>query len=281
MENPESESEKNLDNSNVNVSKQTISVTMGKYRLEIDSFHGTWSPTPNAIVLGELLSNQDFRGKRVLELGTGVGLHAIVIAAQGAETVTVTDLDQDVLDNAEANIENHRQVFGYRTLFEYVIADWVDVPGRSTSGEAPWDAVVSNPPFAIAVRDHKKPNLHWFLDRFIEEAPNLVTPGGEFYCVQTSMADFLRTKVQLQKAGIKLREQDQIEEKFPFRDYYFEDPDVPEGESSRYWSHIKALPLHCYTVKRGEVPKSEIQKRFCRRQCYETVIAFKGIISPE
>ena len=62
----------------------TISQQFGDHLLELDVPEGVWNPTPHGIHLGNMLLELDFSGEHVLELGTGCGIHAILLARQGA-----------------------------------------------------------------------------------------------------------------------------------------------------------------------------------------------------
>ena len=66
--------------------------------------------------------NADFCGKRVLELGAGLGLVGIVAAAKGAQVVQ-TDFISDAIKLAEENAKMN----GISKI-EYKLADWRDFP---------------------------------------------------------------------------------------------------------------------------------------------------------
>jgi len=78
------------------------------------------------------------RGERVLEIGTGAGVAALKLAAEGAERVIATDISPRVGDcfafNAELN--------GLAGKVEYVNSDVFE----NLNGER-FDIIVSNPPF--------------------------------------------------------------------------------------------------------------------------------------
>lgn len=85
------------------------------------------------------------QGQRVLDLGTGCGIHAIIAAKSGAQVVA-TDISARALDYAQFNAELNGVVIDVRlgSLFEPVAG-------------LRFDVVVSNPPFVItpgAVREN-------------------------------------------------------------------------------------------------------------------------------
>ena len=71
----------------------TLETQLGGYSLNLDVPAGVWNPTPNGIHLGNMLAQMSFSGEQVLGLGTGCGIHAIIIARQGAHDVLHTGQD--------------------------------------------------------------------------------------------------------------------------------------------------------------------------------------------
>lgn len=62
-------------------------------------------------VAGRILCNgKRLRGKRVLELGAGVGSLGVCVAALGADEVVCTDYDNDVLENLNFNVYHNVHV---------------------------------------------------------------------------------------------------------------------------------------------------------------------------
>ncbi len=88
----------------------------------------------SAVALADALAREDIRGRRVLELGCGLGLPSIAAAQAGAH-VTATDWSAHAVRAAAANAE--RNGVEVRTI----VADWND-PGELT-GAAPWDLVLA------------------------------------------------------------------------------------------------------------------------------------------
>lgn len=191
-----------------NLYPMTLQVELGPYELQLDVPAGVWNPTPHGLHLGHTLAGMDFRGEHVLELGTGCGLHAIVLARRGAARLTLTEIEQPILDNARHNLARA----GVRAPCEYVVADWTGLPAG-----VQYDALVTNPPFAQSGKRYRR----YFIDTLVLDAHKLVRPGGRLLFVQSSMADIPRTLGLLADNGIVadvLAETDG-----PFRDYYFED----------------------------------------------------------
>ncbi len=181
----------------------------GEHELALDVPAGVWNPTPHGVHLGEMLVGLDFSGQRVLELGTGCGLHAILLARRGAERLTLTEIDQAPLDNARHNLGKH----GCDCPVDYVVADWTNVEA------APHDALVANPPFAQSGKRYRR----YFIDTLILDAHKLVRPGGRLVFVQSSMADVPRSLELMAEHGMHVTVVGETDG--PFRPYYFEDDD--------------------------------------------------------
>ena len=204
----------------------TLETQLGDYSLNLDVPAGVWNPTPHGIHLGNMLAGMDFSGEHVLELGTGCRLHAIIIARQGAARMTLTEIDQPILDNARHNLGKH----DVTCPTEYVVADWT----RVDSG--PFDALVTNPPFAKSGKHYRR----YFVDTLILDAHKLVRLGGRLIFVHSSMADVPRSINLMEQNGMTVRIAG--ETSGPFRDYYFEDP--------AYLTEMAAIP-GCYSVRDG------------------------------
>ena len=212
--------------------------TFGEHELKLDVPEGIWNPTPHGVHLGNMLLDLDFTGEHVLELGTGCGIHAILLSRRGAKKLTLTEIDAVISDNARHNLGQN----GVETPVEYVVADWTAVPGASHEGRAPWDCVVTNPPFAKSGKRYRR----YFIDTLILDAHKLVRPGGSLIFVQSSMADIPRSIRLMAECGMHVRIVGESEG--PFRDYYFDDESfmwemaaVPDGYSVRDGVHYERL----------------------------------------
>lgn len=190
-----------------NLYPDKLDVSFGEHALELDVPAGVWNPTPHGVHLGNMLLTLDFTGQHVLELGTGCGIHAILLARRGAASLTLTEIEAHINQNALHNLKKH----DVRIPVDTEVTDWVQVSG------GPWNAVVTNPPFAKSGKRYRR----YFIDTLILEAHKLVKPGGRLVFVQSSMADIPRTIALMQESGMHVRILGETDG--PFRDYYFED----------------------------------------------------------
>jgi release factor glutamine methyltransferase len=209
----------------------TLTQKFGDHALELDVPAGVWNPTPHGVHLGNMLLKLDFTGEHVLELGTGCGIHAILLAKRGAAKMTLTEIEQHINDNAEHNLKKH----GVSIPIEYVVADWTNLDTSSHDG-GPYDSLVTNPPFGKSGKRYRR----HFIDTLILETHKLVRPGGRLVMVQSSMANIPRTIAYMDEHGMSVRVIGETDG--PFRDYYFED--------DAYLREMAAIP-GCYSVRDG------------------------------
>jgi methylase of polypeptide subunit release factors len=186
----------------------------GPHTLELDVPAGVWNPTPHGVHLGNMLLELDFSGEHVLELGTGCGIHAILLARRGAARLTLTEIEAHINANARHNLVKH----GVEIPLEFIVADWTQVPAAAHDG-GPYDVVVTNPPFAKSGKRYRR----YFIDTLILDAHKLARPGGRLVFVQSSMADVPRSIRTMEECGMQVRVVGETDG--PFRDYYFEDHD--------------------------------------------------------
>jgi predicted nicotinamide N-methyase len=102
---------------------------------ERDEFLPYWAELwPSGLVLARTVGELELEGKRVLELGAGLGLPSLAAAANGA-AVLATDWSADAIELLRRNAA--RNAIGLRAE----IVRW-DEPARLL-GEAPWDLVLA------------------------------------------------------------------------------------------------------------------------------------------
>ena len=123
-----------------NLYPATMRQQFGELSLELDVPEGVWNPTPHGIHLGNMLMKLDFSNEHVLEIGTGCGIHAILLAKRGAREITITELHAETNANAVHNLRKH----GVEIPIHQQVADWIHIEGASHQG-GPWDTLVTNP----------------------------------------------------------------------------------------------------------------------------------------
>lgn len=218
-------------------------------RMDLQSEAEDWQPTPHGRLLARVLAEQDLvLGKRVLELGSGLGNHTIVMARRGARSIVATEIQKGFAESTRRNVERN---VGADAPVEYRVANWLDTPGR-------FDVVVTNPPFCKS----GKQNRRYFIDSLILDVHHrLEGAGSQVIFVQSSMADLAKSLRRLDENGfdgeVLAREQ------HPFRDYYLEDEsflaeiaEVPDGFEVRDGEHYENLyvvrgTLRTYTPPQG------------------------------
>jgi len=126
-------------------------------------------------------------GDRVLEIGTGAGIAALKLAAQGADKVVATDINPRVGDYFAFNAELN----GLASKVEYVHSDvFTGIDGEQ------FDVIVSNPPF-VPVPQEARYFLHSdggpfgtsVLESFVTEWRNHTRPGGRLYALAMSLGN--------------------------------------------------------------------------------------------
>ncbi|MCS7131477.1 MAG: class I SAM-dependent methyltransferase, partial [Hadesarchaea archaeon] len=164
-----------------------------------------------------LADNLDAReGERVLELGTGCGILAILAAEAGADVVA-TDVNPAALRCARENALAH----GVADRIDFRLGDLFE-PVR---GEK-FDLVVFNPPY-LPVSSGESiggmldraweggPDGRGVIDRFLEGLPEHLEEGGRALFVQSSLSDIAKTLCMLRAFRVNL-----LRQKLPFEELF-------------------------------------------------------------
>ena len=158
------------------------------------------------------------RGERVLELGTGCGLLAILAAKAGVKVVA-TDINPSALECARVNAATQ----GVKDYIDFRLGDLFE----PVFGER-FDLIVFNPPY-LPVRPEEAlgapldlaweagPDGRAVIDRFLGELPKHLTPNGRAMFVQSSLADISKTLRMLGTNGFQVKI---LREKLPFECLY-------------------------------------------------------------
>jgi predicted nicotinamide N-methyase len=116
---------------------------------------------PAGVALGQLLARLDVRGRRVIELGGGMGLASLAAAAVGAD-VLITDIEPEALAFAQRNAAHNHLVL--RTA----CGDW-----REPGWPSRFDLVIA----ADVLYERRN------LSPLIARIPELLAPGGSLLLI--------------------------------------------------------------------------------------------------
>jgi release factor glutamine methyltransferase len=166
-----------------------------------------------------LADNLDVReGERVLELGTGCGLLAILAAKVGARVVA-TDINPAALGCARANAVAH----GVADRIDFRLGDLF----QPVAGEL-FTLVIFNPPY-LPIKQNEALgtplDLAWeaghegraVIDPFLRELPNHLVDSGRALFVQSSLSNLEKTTLKLHGHGFSV---DIIRKKLPFEEIF-------------------------------------------------------------
>lgn len=232
-----------------NLSAHSMAFNVGDLQLKLEVPEGVWNPTPNGVLLAEVLESMNFSGESVLELGTGCALHAIILAKRGARELLLTEIDDQILIHARKNLDSHQ----VQTPTRLLVADWIQV---EASG---FDTLVANPPYCVSGKRYRR----YFIDTLILEAHKLVRPGGRIIFIHSTMGNMPKTIEMMEDCGMSVRIL--AEKDFPFRDYYWDEPGfilemakVPGSYSVRDGVHRERLVVFEGTLTAPSLVKTAV-----------------------
>jgi release factor glutamine methyltransferase len=154
-----------------------------------------------------LADNLDVRpGEKVLELGTGCGLVAILAAKMGARVVA-TDVNPAATECARLNAEVHK------------VADKIDFRVGNLLEpvkEEVFDLILFNPPYLPTSPSEVSEaplDLAWnggqngrsVIDEFLREFPAHLTRGGRAIFVQSSLSNIQQTASTLERMNFQVK----------------------------------------------------------------------------
>ena len=173
-------------------------------------------PRPETEQLVEtILTTQIDTSQRLLELGTGSGVIATILAVHQPEwDITATDLSEDALAVAKKNAETH----ACTAQIKFLSGDLFEpIKAIDPNGETHFDWIVCNPPYikkteseslSPDVRDYE-PEIALFagddglavIRRLIVEAPEYLAPNGKLILeIGDTQADAVRTLINAEPA---------------------------------------------------------------------------------
>lgn len=152
-------------------------------QISIESCDGVYTPAQDSYLLAEVLQEEVRKGDRVVDVGTGSGILAVLSAKLGA-VVTATDLNVKALKCALRNARRNK------VSINVVRCDLL-------SGiKACFDLVVFNPPYLPEFKGEPRDELTLAWSggkqgkevtlRFLEQVPGYVKAGSRILLLQSS-----------------------------------------------------------------------------------------------
>jgi release factor glutamine methyltransferase len=159
---------------------------------------GVYEPAEDTFLLADHLEVKE--GERVLELGTGCGILAVLAAEQGGRVVA-TDVSEAALRCAWLNAWRH----GVGERVELRRGELFSPVGSST-----FDLILFNPPY---LPEEGEGDPRWsggrsgrgVLDPFLSELPLHLSPGGRALFVQSSLSGVEESLRRLGEGGLEAR----------------------------------------------------------------------------
>lgn len=208
---------------------KTVTYSFYSKKIDIINKYDVWELTAHGQAFGNGMFNkrQEFFNKRVIEIGTGSGVHAILAILLGAKSIDVTDIDSRSLALAKENAKLNNVKLGasYKK-------DWL-----TFAPEKVYDIVICNPPFCMAPNGNRR----FFIQELISNCHVFFENEGILFFTQSSMANFKLTEKELIQAGFSFDIVYQSEQKF--RDYYYTELGFMEEIS---------LVKNGFTIRNGE-----------------------------
>lgn len=221
--------------------------------IELCIMDGVYQPRLDSFLLAKHLLEVVNRGDKVLDLGTGSGILAVLAAVKGA-IVTATDIDK-------VSVECTR----YNALLNKVTVDtYIGDLFEPIGGES-FDVIVSNMPSLPSPADEQHDEYTMrnvdggrdgrkYLDPLMEQALRFLKKPCCFLIIHSNFANSERTKKKLENLGF---EAEVKEYEFP----------IGIDSEQRVDYFIKRLPPNCHPFKRAEIwyQRMDVFKAFPKR----------------
>lgn len=164
---------------------------------------GVYEPREDSWLMVDVLDEQDFTGKHVLDVGTGSGILAYAAIQNDADRVTAVDINPAALANARTNLQAQDVDMERVQLVESDL--FSNVTG-------PFDVILFNPPYVpgdpeldtmeerswIGGKDGRE-----VTDRFLDQFAAYLSAGGEVFLLQSSRNDIEQTIDRFQEQGYR------------------------------------------------------------------------------
>lgn len=202
-----------------------------------------YPPKYDSLLLGKQVPEVVTKGNKVLDVGTGSGILALLAAVKGAKVVA-TDIDKRSVQCAayNARLNNLRIDARIGDLFDPVAGELFDIVVSNMS------SLPTPPEEQHAEYISRNFDAGWdgrkYLDLLIDQAPNYLRRPGHLLLVHSNFANSERTEEKLRKLNfeveIKSRELAMGVNQFG----------VISGQRIDYF--LKNLPPNCHPFRRGQ-----------------------------
>lgn len=214
-----------------------VEVELPEFRICI--FNGVYSPKLDSFLLARELMEMDMKDKRVLDVGTGCGILAIIAAMKGAFTVA-TDIHEGSVRCAEYNASLNNVSLDARAgnlfepiddgeLFDIVVSNMTSLPCPPNERHDEYTTRSVN-----AGHDGRQ-----YLDPLINQVPKHLKRDGYFLTQHSNFANIEKTKETLEKLNFEVE----------LKVYEY-----PVGKTSgqRIDYFLEHLPNNCHPFKKGD-----------------------------
>ena len=173
--------------------------------LEFELSRSVFSPdirlTYSTTLMAKFLKNVE--GKRVLDIGTGCGVLAILAAKRGAREVVAIDIQDEAVANCRQNIRKHH----VEKKVHAETGDLFYLNGLFPKNRR-FDVVISNLPIATRspVWSHVSQGIDECLSKWVSDLPSYLQPEGVAYLSWASFGDPDVVQTSLRGSSLRHRE---------------------------------------------------------------------------
>ncbi|VVB60123.1 putative S-adenosylmethionine-dependent methyltransferase [uncultured archaeon] len=215
---------------------------LGLYGFQIQTSGNVYEPAEDTFLLISALQNLNLEGKNVLEIGTGSGIIALVLAKKAKHVLAVDinpeavkcakeNAEQNKIKNAEfhksdlfANVkgilrnrESVRYTLGFfnrrlKSLPQGMISRQAGKSSKaSNASERKFDLIVFNPPYLPDEPIYKNIALdggkdgRQIIERFLKDAPKFLNPHGKIILLESSLSRYEKTLLHFKKIGFSAK----------------------------------------------------------------------------
>jgi release factor glutamine methyltransferase len=167
-----------------------------------DVLENVYEPAEDSFLFAENLNVR--RGCRVVDIGTGCGILAVIAAKTAGKVVAI-----DVNPYAVKCAKNNARMNGVGNSVSFIQGDLL-APLRT---RMEFDLILFNAPYLPSEESEKDSWMGraWaggvsgrnVIDRFICEAPEHIKPGGEIMLMQSTLSDVEQTLRNLEERGLE------------------------------------------------------------------------------